>query len=140
MASTHIQWRSESMKRILMMIAILMVLALGCAKAPEVEQQVKTEVPKEQTQTAPAEETSTQTTEETTPTSSSTLKEFEMLSKRFAFEPNVVRVNEGDTVILHITSPDVAHGIAIPEFGVNTYLPAGETIDAMSSAARAIAR
>ena len=124
------------MKRFLVLIAILMVTALGCSQAPEVVQQVETEQPVEtqqpsqatEPQPAPPEE-SAPAEDEATPTSAGTLKEFEMVSKRFAFEPNVISVSRGDTVLLHITSADVAHGIAIPEFGVNTYLPAGETVD-----------
>lgn len=53
-------------------------------------------------------------------------KEFTMNATDFAFSPEVIEVNEGDKVILYVTSTDVAHGIAIPEFNVNQDLPVGE--------------
>ena len=127
------------MKKIFSMLIMIMVLLIGCSDAPKIEQQIETEplaqeAPQTQVESAPVEETQSQSAasvpeDEATPTSNSGVKEFEMISKRFAFEPNVLSVSMGDTVIMHITSADVAHGIAIPEFGVNTYLPAGETVD-----------
>lgn len=54
------------------------------------------------------------------------IKEFNMTAKQFEFIPNKITVNVGDTVILHITSTDVAHGIAIPQFGVSQQLPPGQ--------------
>lgn len=67
--------------------------------------------------------------EEVQAQTSSTVKEFDMIAKRFVFQPEVITVNEGDTVLLHITSTDVAHGIALPEFGVRKSLPAGKEVD-----------
>ena len=52
-------------------------------------------------------------------------KEFILVATDFVFTPEVIEVNKGDTVILHITSTDVAHGISIPEFNVNQDLPLG---------------
>jgi len=59
----------------------------------------------------------------------SSLKEFDVIAKQFEFDPGTITVNEGDTVLLHITSTDVAHGIGIPDFGVSAQLPVGETVD-----------
>ena len=56
--------------------------------------------------------------------SGSDLKEFNVIAKQYEFDPSVIEVNEGDTVILHITSTDVTHGI--PQFGVSQNLPPGE--------------
>jgi len=55
------------------------------------------------------------------------LKEFAMSARQWEFEPNIVTVNSGDQVKLVITSEDVKHGIAIPEFGVSADLNPGET-------------
>lgn len=54
-------------------------------------------------------------------------KEFSITAKQFDFEPSTITVNMGDLVRLHVTSADVAHGIAINQFGVNTVLNVGET-------------
>lgn len=54
--------------------------------------------------------------------------EINMTAKQWEFVPGTVTVNKGDTVILHITSTDVAHGIGMPQFGVSEDLPPGETV------------
>lgn len=50
-----------------------------------------------------------------------------LTAKQFTFTPAEVRVNQGEKVKLVVTSPDVAHGIAIPAFNVNLNIPAGKT-------------
>jgi cytochrome c oxidase subunit 2 len=60
------------------------------------------------------------------PSENAVVREFDMTANEFTFNPSTIEVNEGDTVILHITSVDVAHGIAIPEFNVTQDLPVGE--------------
>lgn len=59
------------------------------------------------------------------------VKEFNVIAKQWEFDPGVIEVNKGDKVILHIKSVDVAHGIAIPEFGVSQDLSPGveETVE-----------
>jgi len=56
------------------------------------------------------------------------IKEFNMIAKQFEFDPGVITVNEGDTVVLHIESVDVEHGIGLPQFGVSETLPVGENV------------
>ena len=56
------------------------------------------------------------------------IKIFDMTAKRFSFEPNKLTVRKGDKVKLIITSLDTAHGFAIPEYGVNIVVKAGETV------------
>ncbi|MBI4159361.1 cytochrome c oxidase subunit II [Candidatus Woesearchaeota archaeon] len=58
--------------------------------------------------------------------SSSNIKEFSIIAKKFEFVPGTVTVNKGDTVKLNIKSEDVDHGIAIPEFNVKKDVPAGQ--------------
>jgi len=58
-------------------------------------------------------------------TTTANTKEFTMIAKKYEFDPGNIVVNEGDTVILHITSTDVEHGIGIPQFGVSKKLPPG---------------
>ncbi len=55
--------------------------------------------------------------------------EINMIAKQWSFEPSTITVNEGDTVLLHIESTDVTHGISIPEFEVYENLIPGETVD-----------
>ena len=56
------------------------------------------------------------------------VKEFRMTAKQFAFEPSTIEVNKGDRVKLTVTSLDVPHGIAIPEYGINERLDPGNEV------------
>ena len=57
------------------------------------------------------------------------VKEFTMTARQWEFDPEVVRVNKGDTVRLFIQSIDVTHGFALPDFGVNERLSPGQTVE-----------
>ena len=54
------------------------------------------------------------------------VKEFKMTAKQFEFDPSTIEVNKGDKVRLIVTSTDVPHGIAIPEYGINQRLDVGK--------------
>ena len=56
------------------------------------------------------------------------VKEFKLTAKQFAFEPSIIEVNKGDKVRLIVTSTDVPHGIAIPEYGINERLDPGKEV------------
>lgn len=53
------------------------------------------------------------------------VKTFEVVAKRFAFEPSTIEVQQGDRVRLVVTSADGVHGIGIKKFKVNTLVPRG---------------
>lgn len=55
-------------------------------------------------------------------------KEFQMTAKQWKFTPSRIEVNKGDKVILNIKSIDVAHGFALPDFGVNERLEPGKEV------------
>ena len=57
-----------------------------------------------------------------------TVKEFDIVAKRWSFNPSTITVSEGDLVKLTITSIDVTHGFSISAFGVNERLSSGNTI------------
>jgi heme/copper-type cytochrome/quinol oxidase subunit 2 len=48
------------------------------------------------------------------------------LTKQF-FNPNTVAVRKGDTVTLHITSVDVDHNVAVPQYSVSKPVLKGQT-------------
>ena len=54
--------------------------------------------------------------------------EIDLTAKRWEFEPQLIEVNLGDTVELHLESVDVPHGIVIPEYGISERLNPGEDI------------
>jgi cytochrome c oxidase subunit 2 len=50
-------------------------------------------------------------------------KTFEVVAKRFAFEPSTIEVTEGDRVRLLVRSADGPHGVEIKEFRVKKAVP-----------------
>ena len=54
-------------------------------------------------------------------------REIKVAAKRFTFEPKTITVRKGEQVKLIVTSEDVAHGIAIEEFGVDQRVDARQT-------------
>jgi cytochrome c oxidase subunit II len=72
------------------------------------------------------------------PATASAPRVFEVVAKRFAFEPERIEVTEGDHVRLIVTSADGVHGIQIKKFKVEKLVPRGGepvTIDFVASAA-----
>ena len=56
------------------------------------------------------------------------VKEFKITAKQFQFDSATIEVNKGDKVRLIVTSVDVPHGIAIPEYGINERLDPGKPV------------
>lgn len=56
-------------------------------------------------------------------------REFSVEAKQWEFNPSTITVNQGDTVKLTIKSVDVAHGIAIPAFGIDKQLESGKEVE-----------
>jgi len=54
------------------------------------------------------------------------VKSFTVSARQFSFNPATIRVKKGDTVRLTVQSVDVAHGLAIPAFGVNIQSEVGK--------------
>lgn len=66
--------------------------------------------------------------EEPAPEKPSNVKEFTMTAKQWSFDPGTITVNKGDRVKLTVTSVDVAHGFALPDFKINERLDPGKTV------------
>jgi heme/copper-type cytochrome/quinol oxidase subunit 2 len=56
------------------------------------------------------------------------LKIFAVRAYRFQFDPNEIIVDEGDHVRITITSLDVGHGFALPDFGINQKIPPEDSV------------
>lgn len=56
------------------------------------------------------------------------IKEFNIVAKKWDFNPETINVNKGDKVILNIESIDVAHGITLSEFGIREILQPNKKI------------
>ena len=66
------------------------------------------------------------------------VKSFEVRASRFKFEPAVLEVTEGDTVVLTLRSADTIHGLAIKALGVKIVIPkTGEPVHVRFVAGRA---
>ena len=59
------------------------------------------------------------------PAAASAPRTFEVVAKRFAFEPARIEVTEGERVRLVVKSGDGVHGIEIKKFKVNKRVPRG---------------
>ncbi|MBI4457485.1 cupredoxin domain-containing protein [Candidatus Uhrbacteria bacterium] len=57
-------------------------------------------------------------------------KFFAITASTWKFEPAELRVKQGDKVRLTVTSVDVNHGFALPDFNVNLKLTPGQTVGA----------
>ncbi|MFN7990584.1 MAG: cupredoxin domain-containing protein [Candidatus Micrarchaeia archaeon] len=49
-------------------------------------------------------------------------------AKQWEFVPNTITVDQGDTVKLTVSSADVAHGFALPEYGINERIEPGKPV------------
>ncbi len=52
--------------------------------------------------------------------------EFQIEGPQWHFEPRVIAVNPGDSIRIALTSPDVTHGFAINELGINVPYSPGD--------------
>jgi len=57
------------------------------------------------------------------------LVEISMEAKKFEFVPDLVEVNQGDTVRITAVSTDVKHGLAIEEYGIREKLLPNEPVE-----------
>ncbi|MBI2656817.1 cupredoxin domain-containing protein [Candidatus Woesearchaeota archaeon] len=91
----------------------------GGTPVPQQEQPSTNQVSQQNTQAAATAATAASS-------SGNNVKEFKITAKQFQFEPSTIEVNKGDKVRLVITSIDVPHGFAIPEYGINQRLDPGK--------------
>ncbi|MEK6947249.1 MAG: cupredoxin domain-containing protein [Nanoarchaeota archaeon] len=105
------------MKKIILIVLILSILVISACSSQGGEQIVG--------------QGSGVTEQTPASTQSGDFKEFTITAKQFEFVPSTIEVNKGDKVRLVVTSVDVPHGLAIPEYGINQRLEPGkpETIE-----------
>ena len=56
------------------------------------------------------------------------LKEFEIVAKKYVFEPDEINAKVDDLIRLKVKAVDINHSIRIPTFFVSKYLPAAEEV------------
>ena len=67
-------------------------------------------------------------TKEPTPASTGVVKEFTLTAKNWEFSPSTIRVNQGDTVVIHARTIEGIHGLMFPDFNINKRLDPGEEV------------
>lgn len=112
------------MKKILALLVALFIV--GCATQIQEDKKALPQPPalddttKEVNETQEAELQENITVGET--------KEIAVIAKQWEFIPDPIKVNKGDIVILKITTPDVAHGFRLSEYGINERISPGEEV------------
>lgn len=53
----------------------------------------------------------------------------EISAKRFEFVPNQITLNQGETVVLRLTTQDVKHGFFMRELGIDALIEPGRATD-----------
>lgn len=102
------QWKQKMKKGIITLLIIGLFLT-ACAPPPEMEEDITQIIPEEDQMQDPF--------------GDAPLKTFALRAYRFQFEPDKIEVEEGDHVRITITSLDVGHGFALPDFGINEKVP-----------------
>ena len=54
------------------------------------------------------------------------VQEFTMSARQFEFAPSTLAVKKGVKVVIHLTTDDVAHGFALPDFNANVRIEPGQ--------------
>ena len=49
--------------------------------------------------------------------------------RKFAIEPNVIRVQQGEDVLLTVSTEDVQHGFQVEDMGINEPIQPGKSVD-----------
>jgi len=65
--------------------------------------------------------------EDSTSTETSDAITIAVIAKQWEFVPSTITVKKGQIVTLTITSTDVTHGFALPDFNINSTFEAGKT-------------
>lgn len=61
------------------------------------------------------------------PNAPTTKREFRIEASQYAYSPGEIAVNPGDTVVIHLVSTDVVHGLYVDEYGLSVTADPGQT-------------
>ncbi len=107
------------MKNILLIFLILALFILAGCQSKTQQETISTTLPQVNVVNTGNDDTNYQLTGKTV--------EIDMTAKKFEFDPSTITVNKGDKVKIKLTSTDVNHGIAIPEYGISQKVDVGKT-------------
>ena len=111
----------------------LVLIGAGCSNEPAVQSPSPVGSQPSEQQPAPATSADQGQTAQTTNSgavvapNTDNVKEFTMTAKNWAFVPSTITVKKGDKVRIKITSVDIEHGFALPDFNINVDLQPGQT-------------
>jgi cytochrome c oxidase subunit 2 len=52
-----------------------------------------------------------------------------VVAKKYSFEPGEIRLKQGETVVLEVTSSDVQHGFHVPGLGISEPIQKGKVAE-----------
>lgn len=114
-----IEFKKRVMKNILLIFLILALFILAGCQSKTQQETISTTLPQVNVVNTGNDDTNYQLTGKTV--------EIDMTAKKFEFDPSTITVNKGDKVKIKLTSTDVNHGIAIPEYGISQKVDVGKT-------------
>jgi cytochrome c oxidase subunit II len=114
-------------------LLVTMLILVGCSPGLSEESSGEEVAAGEMEEVPPAPEPQPEPAPEPEVALSGTLvngvREIEVVAYQFDFGPDPIRVQQGETVRLLLTTDDVAHGIGLSQFGINARVVAGETAE-----------
>ncbi len=124
--------------KVLTLSLLLFVLVLaGCVsyQSPQINEEREQNLNEDEITSQPTTQPETEENKEDNknlgnePTSGEAqVREIRIVARQWEFEPNVIRVKKGERVRLIVTSEDVVHGLAFPDYGINKEIAPGNEV------------
>ncbi|MBI1970529.1 cupredoxin domain-containing protein [Candidatus Woesearchaeota archaeon] len=115
-------------------VTIFLVILLSSCSGQQNKQSPTPVEPAQPSEAAPVQDVGDQPSGQPSPSLGRTV-EIDAVARNYEFVPDVIRVKQGDTVVLHMTAEDdgagSGHGVSIPALGVDITLRKGKTEDIM---------
>ena len=117
-------------------LTTLFTLGAGCNTATETETDVDTSVEVEESDNSllvpvdpdsDVDETVVVDEDADIEAATPTTQTFDIVAQQFEFSPSTITVNQGDTVVLNLTTADVPHGFSLSQFSVSETITPGKT-------------
>ena len=111
---------------------LLVILLTSCSGKQDKQQAAPVEASQLEAPAADGEQPDAEQVQAPVQAASRTV-EIDVIARNYEFVPDVIRVKQGDTVVLHMTAEDdgagSGHGVSIPALGVDITLRKGKTED-----------
>jgi len=102
------------MKKIFLIFLIIILFILSACQSKTPQETTSTTLPQ-----VKVVDTRNDKANENSQAANTNIVQIDMTAKKFEFNPSTISVNKGDKVKIKLTSTDVAHGFAIPDYGIS---------------------